>query len=381
MVENFKPDILQRWVRVVWGGGVYVLVQAKAFYDHAALGTRTANVELTAAGIAAGGKIIGQQVWHVEENTVTPPRHPAYTLMRAVLRFARQTKDQASGYFVNLTGSLPYTDPVQGPPLVQPFCGTSTSTTIYGPLLAVPNIFAPGTFQFFRDITATYVTPAGTETFSYQVGPLADLTEADVGTGAHTVTGSSNSIWYKDEFGNFINTNRPCSELEPVGSPPSPATRIEGWNFIQGWVYLKKGITILPVASWLPEMTEEQIIIADGGSIPSWKAKVPRTVAGINSDFLPIFDDLPSDRYDWTVHKLSFEELPRKKPTELFTVPAVYSLSPPRAKYHVEVATLEPTKFWRPPREVFLAGSTALDEKFFPAGQPPLVGQTFVEIP
>lgn len=383
--NKFAPDFLTRFTGVGWGGGCYILVTAKAFYNFGVFGTRLAKVELTTAGKDAGGTIVEQKLWHVAElDDGSAQAHPAYSLMRAVLAFSSTPDDTAAMFTVDLAGSITYADGSQPPPSQRGFCGTVTTTMTYTGIYKTESPVK----AFWQDGSNTWSTPGGSGGGSFTLGPLANVQDEDVGTGASSRSTVDRSIWYRDAYGNYIDTRRPCSELPPAGgAPPVSAARIEGFDFISAWAYPKAGNFVLPSKVWAPALPDDAFVSGEA----TFMATVPRTIVGLNADFGAIYDDLATGLYEWRHTKLTFRNLPPDRtttPPSAFDTFAAYPLSPKLAAYHIIVTTTSeppttpptPAKHWAPPKEPPLPGATRPDEKFFPAGQPPSFTQNFVEL-
>jgi hypothetical protein len=343
--------------------GYYVVVSATAEYDVGNLGSRRGTVEITAAGKKLGGRIIDQKNIDEPEDLVgtdTIEPHPARSRMIALLQFSKplDLKSNDTCFRLHLVGSIGKQDPLYPDGSSQPFCGTTTTTTVTGNIFTRPTPGNESIPQFFRSVTNTFTTPGSTEVISYELGPLADLTVEDVGKGGFTQTGSSTSIWYIDKFGNYVNTNKPCSELPTPGPTPPPATKTEGWKLIEVHTFPKKGFVTLPAKLWTFETPAEAIVFAEptnpiGPATPSFDGfmmytYIPPIVVGTNSDFLPIFDDLPGGDYDFRVVTCSFNKFtaqvpPQKKPKnrseDVWNLPGAYPLSPALARYDVRIGT------------------------------------------
>jgi hypothetical protein len=359
-------------VNVGWGTGVFLHILADAVYDVGALGTRSASIELTQLGREAGGRILGVRLIHQPEITnVGPPT----TRFRAVLAFSKPVTDQRALYVLKLTGSIVKVDPAIPPNSQALFCGTQTTTSNYGAIFTAPTPGNPNVPQFFRPVSITTSSPAGSSTTSYTQGPIADLTMADVGKGAYSITGTSQELWYRDAFGNYVNTHRPCSDLHPGDPPVLTPQRVEGWSYIETQMWTQKFYTIgLPdPATWAFEFASDHIIVptsplAFGGL---WlRTIVPQNIVGVNADFQPIFDDLPGASYEFTLNTVQFDELPKITPPDPYKAPLPYPLNPTYVVFNLAAATPRPYRGWHPPKEQYPGsfGSGGLLEKRFPAG-------------
>jgi hypothetical protein len=329
-------------VNVDWGAGVYVLVTVVANYETGALGSRTVDVTLTQGGKDAGGKIIGHKIFHVPEVTDGDDPHPPYSKFVAVLRFTRAPKGTGPAYFLTLDGAITVVDTSNPTPREEPFCGTTTVTITHTRFLT--HFGGPEQTQVWQTDTWTTTTPAGTGTF-VNTFQLADVTADDVNNAPPAITTTSTSIWYVDAFGNYIDTHRPCDELPPPGGPPASSTHTEGFNSIETYVYPTKGYGVLAQAAWEASTPLDEIVFKkNAGAVDGflWASIVPRPQVGLNSDHLPIYDDLPNGTYDFRLTKLLFDHLPPQKPPQKFNVLGTYPLSPVIAKYFFAVATAKP---------------------------------------
>ena len=78
---------------------------------------------------------------------------------------------------------------------------------------------------------------------------------------------------------------------------------------------------------------------------------IPRLIVGLNSDFLPIFDDLPEGSYDFRVAPLTFQQFeaqkPPQKPADLkWSLLSAYPKSPNHAKYIIRIGTNKPPPYF-----------------------------------
>jgi hypothetical protein len=366
-------------VNVGWGGGYYVVVNVEAEYTSGTPGSRTGDIILTVAGVEAGGVVVAQKNIHEPEVLGPEPNpHPARSKFLAVIKFKRPPAGaNETGFTLELEGSIKVTDPVDPTTGEEPFCGVSTATGAWGPYYSTP-IPGSSAVNIWQDVTWTTSTPAGTSTLSFTNGPLADVKIEQIGSGAFTITGSDSEIWYRDSHGNYINTHRPCSELPPPGSPPEPATKTEGWYSIQVTTYLRQHQRVTPSSEWTFESNDTAVIQpkddkAFGGFL--CQVDIPRPIVGLNSDFLPIFDDLPEGSYDFRVATLTFSQFAAQKPPQKQTdikwaLFSAYPKSPGHAKYSIRIGTNKP-----PPYTVHLTAPD--DEQLFPPGIAPPSNQSF----
>jgi hypothetical protein len=359
-------------VGVGWGSGIFLHILADAVYDAGTLGTRTGVVELTQLGRESGGRILGQRMIHQPEITNVSP---ATTRVRALLAFSKPLKDQRAAYTLRLTGSIAKVDPALPPNSQALFCGVQTTTSNYGPIFTQPTPGNPSVPQFFRSVTITTSSPAGSSSTSYTQGPIADLTVADVGKGAYTISGSSSELWYRDAFGNYVNTHRPCSDLHPGDPPVLTPQRVEGWSYIETQVWPQKFYTIaLPdPAQWDFDFASDHIIVptsplAFGGF---WfRTIIPQNIVGVNADLQPIFDDLAAATYEFALQNAQFNELPKIRPPDPYKVPVPYPLTPQYVVFNMVATAPAPYRGYHPPKVqypgTFSAGG--LLEARFPAG-------------
>jgi hypothetical protein len=341
-------------VNVGWGGGVFVYVTTTAYYDQGTAASRTAELALTKDGEDAGGRIIGQKTFHVPVSG----SERAKSVFCAVLRFSRAPKGTRAAFSLKLNGSITVTD-TSNPSTTELFCGTTTFTAHYSRYLT--HFGGPEQTQVWETVTWTLSTPAGTSTISWSY-QLADVTADDVNRPPPDQTGSSTSIWYIDAFGNYVDTHRPCDELPPPGTPVT-STHTEGFDHIEVDVYPRRGYQVLPVSQWIDTQIADDVIVpknnqAIGGF--QWQTFVPRPQIGLNSDHLPIYDDIADGQYDFRLAKLQFSGLPPPRPGQQFSVLGVYPLTTVKIKYSFLVATTKPYRVHRTiPNDLLIAAGVA----------------------
>ncbi len=348
-------------VNVGWGGGVFVYITVTANYDQGTPGSRSVDLTLTKDGRDAGGSILAQRMFDVPSTEFSQAR----SVFRAVLRFSRAPKTNAAAFTLKLRGSITVND-TTNPSTTELFCGTTTVAAHYTRFLT--HFGGPEQNQVWETVTWTTTTPAGTSTLSWSY-QLADVTVDDVNHPPPDRSDSSTSIWYVDAFGNYVDTHRPCDELPPPGTPVT-STHTEGFNLIEVDVFPRKGYRVLPVGQWTEEQNADDIVVARNDQAIGgfqWQALVPRPQIGLNSDHLPVYDDIPDGDYDFRLSKLQFSTLPPPKPGQLFAVLGVYPLTTLKIKYIFLVATTNPYRVHRTVPDVLLiaAGVTPSTDQAF----------------
>lgn len=339
---------LETIVNVGWAGGIFVIVNATAFYSNPSAVNRAATLTLTNAGKALGGKIIQQRVFHEpellepDEGSLPPGQvaHPKTSVFRWALRFSRMPKGTAveDAFIVTLSGAASVLDLTTPPPLMDYFCGTSTATLTF----VVGSREFQGQTLLTGTTTWSFSSPAGGGTISFTEDLGGGGTVDDIG---NTVTNSNStdSVWYQDAFGNFIDLHLPCSEI-PSLPPLTASARVEGFNKIECHVLPTRGYEVRPATLW--KWNEDVFAPRPGADTtvfggPQYICRIPQVIAGLNSDFLPIFDDLADGPYKFKLATLLFSGLPLVK-GKTFNVKGLYPTGPTFAKYLIEVATANP---------------------------------------
>lgn len=338
-----------RLVNVGWPGGIIVVVYARAYYTVGTLGSRKADIIITSDGRAAGGRVLADKTWH-EPEVLT--ERPARTTFMAILSFARAVSSKKPAFTVRLEGSIKVTDPVSPVAGSDLFCGITSTTVNNGPFYGIPVPENPNTINIFQDVTITTSSPGGSGTFSITNGPLSDVNRSEIGSGSSSHTGTASSAWYIDEFGNAVDTHEPCDTIPPTGTPRPPATKTEGWDQIEVTTFPRAHNNInVDTNSWLPGIPSFFLVTpkdeqAYGGFMMD--AFVPRVVVGLNSDHLPIFDDLPTGSYDMRLHNLTFTQFdkqPIQKANSVnsWSLPGSYPETPLFARFAFQIGVKVPT--------------------------------------
>jgi len=350
--ESYKSpvtlDPFRRIWNVGWGGKFNVQISAGGAYPGGAGGSLTAQVILTEVGKRAGGKIISQ------ENIQSP------TAMQFIadIEFSRALFDAEPWFIIKLAGSTGVPDqPGTPPPLVPEFCGTTTTTYSLTDIYTTPNPYTGG-LLYWQDSNWTTTTPAGTSSASMTWGPLRGGAELQPGKGSYSSTTRSESIWYQDGFGNWVDTGLPCDNLPPPGTPPkTEGTRVRGFN----------GIALSTV-----------------GATSGAQVEIPRRLVGLNSDFEPIFDDLPAGDYAFSMVAMEFPTIPHAKPGQPDKAYFPVSLS---ERYSAIIFTPSGPSGafgWEAPRE-YIPGTIPPNAyeipHYFPPGAPPPANQVYVPAP
>jgi hypothetical protein len=336
---------LETIVNVGWGQQDFtVLVSATSAYDVGAPGSRSGSVSLTEAGRRAGGVIVFQE--SVNEGFIF--------FFNAELYFKTNLGTSEALFDLNLNGATIVPQEGSDPPLVPPFCGTTTTTSTTSAPYKLPNPFIPGAFQYFEDHTTSISSPAGGSSAAWTAGPLAGGSELDT-AGSSSLTGSSQTIWYRDSDGNWVDTGLSCDLLDtPEGPDPTKTNRIEGF-----------GITIS--------------VFDHSRSVqgPHYTASLGPTLVGLNSDFVPVFDTLPDGGYSFAVQRLFVNGIPptdlgggRTKPFQSMAAFPVSALAP----YSVSFLR-DNGETWAPPQQTIPGeippGATLIEKQFPPGGAPP----------
>lgn len=357
-----------RITNVGWGGGggVYVAIEAYTEYTQSTPGTRTVSASISRAGKAAGGKIIAEENIHasaVDDDSATDdnPAHPAFSRYLAILSFTSMPASATNnvvGFTLTFAGAQKFTDPVQPVPTTEPFCGATTVVTTWSNIIAIPIEGNPNPNAFLdQTMTIVTTTPAGTGTVELHLGPLQDVSAEQVGTGARTISATSQEIWYQDIFGNYVNTHRPCSELAPPGSDPQPATKTEGWNFIGLSTYPRSHYQTKPSSDWGNFTSQFGLVTPKDNSAFGdfmFDCQVMKIVIGPNSDHLPIFDDLPNGDYDFRLGNLTFTQFSAQTPTQKkpasnvisrWSLPSVFPMTLSGVRYDFRIGTSKPAPY------------------------------------
>jgi hypothetical protein len=340
-------------VNVGWPtNGTLLVVEAYAQYpDDEEAGARTGTVAIDTEGRKVNGVVLAQRTFHVKATET----QVGFTRVLAVMAFTRLPKVNTSAFKLTLGGTRTITD-TTNPATVTLFCGTTTTIVVGSPIFAQQNPVNPNLTEFFRSETTTISTPAGTTTSTVTFGPLADLSQSDVGKGAFSRTATDNEIWYIDQFGNYVDTHRPCSELTP-GGPPVAATKTLGFNYIKVATLPLSRYEMKKVADWTAFDTVATLVQVKPGEEakafpgPYHALTIPQVVVGTNSDFLPIFDDLPGADYKFALQVMTFEQFaaqipPQKSDAKKWSLPGTYPIVPAYARYHFLIGTKDSHNVW-----------------------------------
>jgi hypothetical protein len=321
---NLRLSPTHRIVNVGWSSGFFVEVTIAAEYKSGGAGSRFANIELTANGEKAGGKIIGQRSFEIPGvPTVSNPKFQH----RAVLRFNRPLKEMELGaaFNVNLSGSTRVTDPNQPDFHPDYFCGTSTSSG--NATVSFQTNPVNGFLEAVWTFTMTTSSPAGSDTVTTTY--ISGVNLNDLPTSHALASGSDDEIWYEDAYGSLVNTHLPCSDLplDDGGGPPPPA-RIEGFNEIRIDTRPANAYTVAKTADWevgSPIMAPKKPDADNDPKNKFWAMTIGQIRVGITDDFDPYFDDIGDGQYGFRVQTLMFTALPKQGPKQAnWTQPGVF---------------------------------------------------------
>jgi hypothetical protein len=378
---NLRLSPTHRIINVGWGSGFYVEVTVGADYRSGGNGSRSANIELTAFGKKAGGKIIGQRSFEIAP--IPTFTNGAFSF-RAVLRFNRglTEKELGAAFNLNLGGSSHFTDPNQEDFTPSYFCGTSTSSG------TVSYSFAPNPVNGFLEAHVTFTmttsTPAGSDTVSitYIQGVL-DVN--DLPKGGALASGSDDEIWYEDKYGSLVNTHLSC-DLLPLGgggTPPSP-TRLEGFHSINVNTWPASAYSVVKPSEWVvdaPIMVPKNPDANDNPKNKFWVISIGRIRAGVNNDFEPYYDDIGDGQYGFRVQTMVFTALPKQgtppKQTD-WKQPGVYPTTANYAGMFYSFRTGAGNQGYDPiPHTLDPDDGHDTGEMLIPSGVPPSSGQAF----
>lgn len=323
---------LENIINVQWPGGYWVLVTARALYVTRSPGTAHATLSIAPNGSIAGGEVLGHREFAIAGTVGPGGSFPPSTRFLGLMHFRSLPLLVTKAFVVALLGSVLVPD--RDAPPVTGFCGTTTTTTTYSNYYFVP--FPPpnpfGNGQMLQDVTGTTTDPTGTTHSAYT--RVAAVPRFEEGHGAFTISGSADEIWYIDEFGNYVNTHRPCSELPDPGDPTVSPTKIEGFEFIQVEIFRKvpgTPVVITPDTDWTSGMTGGDIIVGAGDAI--WSTRVPRPGIGMDGDGHPITQDLPDGDYDWRILRSYFSNLAAEGTNPVFSTISTYPIAPAFVTY------------------------------------------------
>jgi hypothetical protein len=343
---------LERITNVHWSQGFFVEFFVHCRYVTGTPSSRSVEINFTPEGLRSGGKLLGLRRFSDIAGEDT---------FRALLQFSSPLKEATSAFFVKLIGSLTVTDTTNPGVSGDEFCGALVTTWTSGPVYVI-DLGGPGT-TLAQDVTYTESSPAGTTGGTFTNFPLSlEAGLEAVGTGSRTTTSIIHSIWYPDSFGNLIDTHRPCEELQPPGTPQFNR-RIEGFDAMRARVTLRQGYTAKTVDAWtINNALLEQADPTKGLPGPVWQVEVPKPQVGLNSDFLPIFDELGDDNYGFRNANLAFAQFPSQK-----AFVGTYLMMPARLKYGFIPATKDPygPHFPIPPTLTYGAGIPPLGTTTF----------------
>jgi hypothetical protein len=331
-----------------------------ANYIKGSVGTRKSTLSLTLDGEKAGGKIIAQKTFDDAANK--------FSKFRAVLYFRSMPKaiEDKAHWSLTLAGAIKVTPPGGG--IANGFCGLTTVVTVTSGLYRYANPFAPGQYNYFRDMTVTTTNPNGASILSITLGPLADVGESDLGGGASTRTAEDREIWYEDTPGHYVNTHRPCSELPPGGGGV-PRQTTEGFNYIAVEVFSARFAKVLPLGQWTvnteANKTGNDLITPRLEQGPRWHLDIGQRNIGSASEAK--YDDLDNGEYTFRNGEFQFQNLPKPDPRKLFTTSGLFPLLPLTVKYKFTTAVIKP----------YTEYTAAISGDGYPAGQRPPIDQAF----
>jgi hypothetical protein len=322
---------LETIVNVNWGAGAFVQVMADSDYVHGNPGSRRASLALSNDAQKAGAKILGEKTFQTNDRMN----------FNGVMRFPRLPKNVTEAFRLILSGATGYTDEQYPQPSLDEFCGTSTSSSSYERFLVH---WGDGQVNVWETHHFSYSSPAGSASGSSSY-ELQAVTVEDVNNPPPSTGATSQNIWYRDTFGNYINTYKPCSELAEPGDPPTPASHTEGFKTVDVSIFPQTQYTVLPLNEWTNPNEDKVQPAGDetkafGG--PVWRCIIGPYKIGLNSDFNPIYEDLPDGSYEFRMGRFTFLDLPRQKPDVPFTTIGAYPMKPPVAGYDFGVGTTKP---------------------------------------
>lgn len=375
---------LETLVNVAWADPCIITIFADGRYpDETLPGGLSAVLTLTELGKQHGGEIIFQRLTH---GTVIGGR----SWFQATLRFTRAPSFVKPGlpevFELALSGAKPQVDPGSPGDVQDPFCGLSTFTASRGAIYICGGPFiSPGTvshldgskddvikvYRMCQIVSMNITTPAGSDGTSYETGVGVPVEAA--GSGAESNTRSWESIWYRDSNGNPHNTGFPCSMLplfQPGGGNlPTANSTLRGWQLVQVDVY-GKGTSAKPLAEQPDDMT--QVNTKPDAQFPSWmfRMEIGPSLAGLNSDFRPVFDDLPDGTYPIGLRKMYFSNAPQYKPGRDYQTYVVYPLGPGGVKYNYKIKTPLNTEYSPPlvPIPNTIPANEFFEETLYPVG-------------
>lgn len=336
-------------VNVGWGANGYQInISVTSAYNEGEPQSRNVTLALTSGGLKVGGEILFQELINTDE----------FLIFNAEMFFAGVLGTDEPLFELNLSGAIAVVDTAQDPPLVEPFCGTSTvDSTSSGPY-KVPNPFIPNGFQYFEDIVVTTSSPAGSGGAAWTNGPLAGGRELDLSQGS-SFHAEAQTIWYRDAQGNWVDTGLSCDQLGQPGGPNLEATRVEGFG-LGCQVFDFSRINFIG-----PHMT----------------FGIEPVFIGLNSDFTPIFDQHPDGKYTFAAKRLDVLGMPtdtingKQVP---YRIVMCYPVS--KGRYSVFLSR-DDGSVWGRPQQTIPGESPpgfTLVEETFPPGAPPPTGTAFI---
>jgi hypothetical protein len=364
---NWKKRLspTHRIVNVGWSGkAFFVEILVTATYRAGARGSRSVFTSIASKGALAGGVVLGQVTI---ETPLPGPAINGRMRYRGLLRFKRPLsgKEAGAAFQLSLAGAIAITDPAQPGSEVDLFCGTTTTSGSIS-YEARQNPVDPNQVQVIGHATVNYSSPAGGGTITTEF-IAADINAADCPFTVPLLSSSTDEIWYQDQYGNYINTHRPCSEIPLPGGPPILATRIEGFDEIIVTTYPASKFKAVPQSEWEPDhstIVEKKPGAEDDPKTHYFQSTLAHQEVGTNADFLPIIEELGNGVYTYRLETLTFTQLPRVSPKKIFSVAGDYPLTP-TLKYSFRAA----------------AGNTAYEpvpvDLLLTAGAPPPSDQAF----
>lgn len=337
-------------VNVGWGAqGFQISINVVSFYNEGEPQSRNVTIEITEDGRKIGGEITFQELINTDEFLI----FNADVFFGGVLGASRPLVE------LTLTGAIAVVDTAEDPPLIAPFCGTKTVTGSTTAPYKVPNPFIPGGFQYFEDHTVSVSSPAGGSSAAWTAGPLAGGRELET-AGSSSISGSSQTIWYQDAQGNWVDTGLDCDQLGQPGGPNLEATRIEGFGL---------GFSVFDFSRSTPG--------------PHQTSGIEPTLVGLNSDFVPIFDQHPDGKYSFAANRLSVLGMPPETVNNR-SVPyrsiIAYPMAPSTAFYSIFLKR-DNGQIWGLPQKTIpgeVPPGATLIETTFPPGGPPPSNTTFI---
>lgn len=346
--QGLQLGPLETIVNVGWPGGYFIVFDVRGEYTITTPGTRAVSMTLSDLAIEAGAEIVAAATIH-EPLTMS---HKARTRFIGVVKFKKVTPGLAeNSVSLVLTGAEHHFDTGIGSPPITLFCGLSSSSqTIAYRLVALP--FNEGNFELRATITDNISTPGGSDTLSYEyVVAGIGLEEARRKDGTSvSFSGSSSTMWYIDDTGNYHNTQLSCDTVV-VGTPTQDST-FEGFNLIRATLYPSKGWKAGEPAGWTYDTVIEGdiLVLSKPDDISptdkTWEAEIGQLSRGIGGpDFVEIFEDIPNGQFDWRFTKMKYANIPVEDGKPVFVGPSVFPTSPAIAdlKYKFKVANLKPS--------------------------------------